>query len=99
MIFFAQIIGRMNKHSSAAACRIVNRVTWSRLQDANERVHDFGRGEELSGLCAGVVGKLFDEIFVSSTEHVRRDALVRKIVFVKMLDESMHDLVRNKGLP
>jgi len=42
---------------------------------------------------------LLDEVFVSSTEHVRRDALVRKIVFVKMLDQGVDDLVRDKRLP
>lgn len=55
-------------------------------------------GEELAGLSPGVVGKLLDEVLVGAAKNVRRHALVRETVFIKMLYEGVDDFVRDQRL-
>jgi hypothetical protein len=88
----------VHQHAAAAAGGVVDRVAGLRLQDAHQRVHHLGRGEELAGLGAGVVGELLDQILVGAAEHVGRHALVREVMGVEVLDQRVDHLVRNQRL-
>ena len=94
----AQVVGRVHQHAARAGGRVVDRVARARLEDAHERVDDLRRGEELARLGARVVGELLDEVLVGAAEHVGRNALVREVVLVEVLDERVDDLVRDERL-
>ena len=94
----AQIVGRVDQHAAGAGGRVVDRVARPGFENANKRVDDLRRGEELAGLGAGVIGELLDEVLIGAAENVGRNALVREIVLVEMLDERVDDLVRDQRL-
>lgn len=64
----------------------------------NQRVDDLGRGEELARLGAGGGGELLDQVLGGAAEHVGRDALVREVERLEVLDECVDDLVRDERL-
>ena len=98
MALLAEEVGRVHEHPARARGGVVDRVAGARLQDADKRVDHFGRCEELARLGAGVVGELLDQVLVGAAEHVGRNAAVREVVLVEVLDERVDDLVRNERL-
>jgi hypothetical protein len=62
----------VNQHAARAEGGVIDGVARTWLQNTNERVDDLGRGEELSGLGAGVVRELLDEELVGAAEDSRR---------------------------
>ena len=94
----AEKVGRMHQHTARAARRIIDCIAGMRLEDAHECVHNFRRREEFASLGAGIVGELLDQVLVGAAQQVRRDVLVREVVPVKVLDERVDHLVRDKRL-
>ena len=94
----AEEVGRMHQHTARARGGVVDRVTGARLQDAHQRVDDLRRREELARLGASVVGEMLDQVLIGAPQHVGRDASIREVVLVEVLDERVDDLVRDERL-
>ncbi len=95
---FAQEVCRMHEHATASASGIVNRVAGVRLQDAHERVHHLRRGEKFARLRAGIICELLDQIFVGVAQHVGRHAGIGEVVSIEVLDQRVHNFVRDERL-
>jgi len=94
----AEVVGRVHQHAARTGGGVVDRVARARFENAHEGVHDLGRREEFASLGARVVRELLDEVLVRPAENVGRDARVRQVVLVEVLNERVDDLVRDERL-
>ena len=58
MTMLGQVVGGVDQHAEAAGSGIVDGVAGLRLKNPDQGIHDGRRGEEFTGLGAGVVGEL-----------------------------------------
>ena len=82
---FSQEVRGVNQHAAATAGRVVDGVARLRLKDPDQGVDHLRRGEEFARLCACVVGKLFDQVLVCSSQDVRRNTIIREVDLIEVL--------------
>ena len=69
----ADAVDRLDEHAAGAAGRVVDRLAGLRVEDADDEVDDLARGEELTGLLAGLVGEVLQQVLVRLAEQVVGD--------------------------
>ena len=64
----AHMVARLDEHTARAAGRVVHAHVRLRVDDLDQRAHDFARRVELAGLLSGGVGEPFDQRLICGTQ-------------------------------
>jgi hypothetical protein len=95
----AQVVAHLDQHAAGAAGGVVDAHAFLRVAHLHAHAHHFGRGVELAGLLAGLIGKVLQQVLVGRAQEVGEfEVLVLQRNLVEVLDEVDQRVVVERGL-
>ncbi len=67
------LVDGLHEHPGAAAGRVIDALSWLRVEDPRHEPHDTARSEELPSLLAACLSELAQQVLVRRAEHVVGD--------------------------